>query len=199
MSDHGESTDIFAADQVGFGLVADGTDLFDLGHLPAPEATPVWAMEPDLLGHASLASDLIALESGAHGQHPTYLQLAGLDQAPLIFPLQHPTDASPNGETPHDQLPVGQADHPAADHLAADHLLSGHLATDHGQPLSLADILADAADDLATFHTAAGGTAGGSHAPMGSGFFTPFHPVEALGGFTELAVIDHTILNGHSH
>ena len=204
MSDNGHSVDISAADQFGLGLVADGSDLFDLGHLPGADvsdAKPAWAMEPDLPGHAGLASDPIALEFGSHdgqpaGAHPAYLQVAGLDQAPLIFPLQHADATAPAGQMPHDHVPAGQ-NHIAVNH-APDHATADH-AVVHGPSLSLADILADAADDLASFHTAAGGTAGGGHAPMGSGLFTPFHPVEALGGFTELNVIDHTILNGHGH
>jgi len=176
MSDNGHNVDVSAADQFGLGLVADGNDLFDLGHMPAAETVAAWATAPDLHGHDSLASDLFAFDSGDHGQHPSYLQVAGLDQSAITFPAPHAVSETPVETTPDA--------HPAS----IDQ--QGHAAVDSGGPahapaLSLTDILADAADDLANFHTAAGG----GHVPMGSGFFTPFHPIEPLAGFTELHVI----------
>jgi hypothetical protein len=176
MSDNGHNVDISAADQLGLGFIADGNDLFDLGHMPVAESTPVWAMAPDLSGHDSLASDLIAFDAGDHGQHPSYLQVAGLDQAAISFPAPHAVSETPVQASP--DVHPASVDQPG--HVAVD---SG--GATHTPTLSLADILADAADDLANFHTAAGG----GHVPMGSGFFTPFHPIEPLAGFTELQVI----------
>lgn len=176
MSDNGHNLDVSAADQFGLGLVADGNDLFDLGHMPAAETVAAWPAAADLPGHDSLASDLIAFDSGDHGQHPSYLQVAGLDQAAITFPAPHVVSEAPIQASPND--------HPVAVNQP-DHIDAGSGGATHTPTLSLADILADAADDLANFHTAAGG----GHVPMGSGFFTPFHPIEPLAGFSELHVI----------
>jgi hypothetical protein len=170
MSDNGQSFDISGADQLGFGLLADGDDLFDLSHMAVAETAPTGAMTAGATMTGALASDLVALETDGHGGHETYLQVAGLDEAQLVYPPLHSVVDSPA----HDQLPVSQLDHVTADHASA---------------LALADILSDAADGLASFHTAAGGSAGGGHVPMGSGLFTPFHPIEPLGGINELQVI----------
>jgi hypothetical protein len=180
MSDNGHSLDISSADQLGFGLLADGNDLFDLSHVAMAETVPAGAMTTGAPTASALASDLIALETDGHSGHEAYLQVAGLEATQLVYPPLHAVVDSPA----HEQVPVSQLD---------------HLTVDHAPALSPADILSDAADGLADFHTAAGGSAGGGHVPMGSGLFTPFHPVGALGGFTELTVIDHPILNGHGH
>jgi hypothetical protein len=183
MSDAGYHVDTSAADQVGLGLLAEGDDLFDLGHLPAAVTAPAWAMEPNAGHHTGLDADLVAMDlldqsepsyigDGHIGAgHASYLQLAGLDQAPLIFPLPQPTTADQAGQ---DQTGHGPA-------------VSG--AVDHAPALSLHDILADAANDLASFQTAAGGT-GGGHAPMGSGLlFEQLHSAPSLGGFSEMHAI----------
>lgn len=171
MSEHGIHIDLAAADQLGFALLADGGDLFDLSHVAAMDR-----------GHFPAASaadhgltDLIGLETGETGRMAVagqghYLQLAGLDTAALIFPAPHQTvDPTPDaGHAP--QLAAGTE-------------------PGHAPVLGLDDILAAAADDLANFHTAAGGPFTANHGAVGSGFFTPFSPIEALPGLTEMHVI----------
>jgi hypothetical protein len=180
MSEHGFHTDLAAADQLGLALLADGGDLFDLSHAAAPEEGH-FSANGALLTSFPVASradhdltDLLALDSGAADTAPAghghYLQLAGLDTSALIFPVP-PQAADPASASGPDAGHAPQAD-------------SGHAPA-----LSLDDILAAAADDLANFHTAAGGPFAANHGAVGSGFFTPFSPVEALPGLTEMHVI----------
>jgi hypothetical protein len=181
MTEHGIHIDLAAADQLGFALLADGGDLFDLSHVGGAAGSHLSANDP-LLASLSEASgadltDLLALEHGAaeHGMadqasagHGHYLQLAGLDTSALIFPAPHQTvDPAPD----------------------AGHAPQAGTDAGHAPALSLDDILAAAADDLANFHTAAGGPFAANHGAVGSGFFTPFSPIEALPGLTEMHVI----------
>jgi hypothetical protein len=183
MSEHAIHLDLAAADQLGFALLADGGDLFDLSHVGVAEGDRVSANDPLLAGFGEISgagrdlTDLLAGETGTADHsaagHGHYLQLAGLDTSALVFPAAHPT-VDPMPDAGHAPQAANGAD------------------TGHAPVLSLDDILAAAADDLANFHTAAGGSFAGNHGPVGSGFFTPFTPAEALPGLTEM----HTIA-GH--
>ena len=178
MTEHGIHIDLAAADQLGFALLADSGDLFDLSHVGGAEGNHLSANDP-LLASFSEASeagrdltDLLAGEQGMANQatagHGHYLQLAGLDTSALIFPAPHQTvDPAPD----------------------AGHAPQAGTDAGHAPALSLDDILAAAADDLANFHTAAGGPFAANHGAVGSGFFTPFSPIEALPGLTEMHVI----------
>jgi hypothetical protein len=149
--------------------LASGDDLFDLSHLPdADHIVAPAALMAETADHA-LASDLVALDvtGDLPAQGAGTVQLAGAEQIPPVLPA-----AQASGS---DQPATPQAEAHAPDSAGQGHVLT------------LDDILAQAADDLASFHTAAGGPA--SHAPMGSGFFAPFAPTEALGGLSELHVL----------
>jgi len=176
MSEYSHNIDLSAADQLGLGLLADGGDLFDLSHLSDAEndhntagsAITTSAMA-DVSGEISprgdILTDLLALDAApAAGHvaagHVPYVQLAGLEASGLVFPA--PENVAPAPET----AAAGQS-------------------AGHGPALSLDDVLAVAADDIASFQTAAGG----HHTPFGSGFFTPFNPPQGLPGLTESHVI----------
>jgi|GEM_PF-6578970 len=183
MTEHGIHIDLATADQLGFSLLADGGDLFDLSHVGGTEANRLSANDPQLASFSEASeagrdlTDLLALEHGTAEQgmanqatagHGHYLQLAGLDTSALIFPAPHQTvDPAPD----------------------AGHAPQAGTDAGHTPALSLDDILAAAADDLANFHTAAGGPFAANHGAVGSGFFTPFSPIEALPGLTEMHVI----------
>lgn len=175
MTEYAPTIDLFAADQLGLGLLADGGDLFDLSALSSAEgeqnAVPRLAALEQISGPGDSLAGLFALssETAAEHGHSPYLQLAGLDTSALALPAEH-----------HAAEPAVIAAMPeTASGTAA---LGGH-----GPVLSLDDLLAAAADDLATFHTAAG--AAPHHGPLGSGFFTPFNPAEVLPGLTEMHVL----------
>jgi hypothetical protein len=169
MSGFDQHGDLLASDQLGFGLLASGDDLFDLSHLPDTDhiVAPA-ALMAGTADHA-LAGDLVALDVTADlsAQGAGIVQLAGLDRLPLTLPA----------------VQASGSDQPAVPQAAGHFFEPGG----SGHVLALDDILAQAADDLASFHTAAGGPA--SHTPMGSGFFAPFAPTEALGGLGELHVL----------
>jgi hypothetical protein len=175
MSGFAQQTDLLASDQMGLGFLASGDDLFDLSHIPVTDqAVGAFGLAPEAWHH-TLASDLVALDiTGDTPSHQAgFLQLAGLDQATPMFPAAAATPPA---------LPDNQVPDPSG-HI--------HAGLDHGgHALTLDDILAQAADDLAGFHTASGGPAAASHGAMGSGLFTPFAPAEALGGLTELHVLN---------
>jgi len=175
MTEYASNVDFLTADQLGLGLLADGGDLFDLGKISVAEdehnAAPRLAALDQVPGPGDFLADLFApsTETAAEHGHSPYLQLAGLDTSALTMPAEHPAAA-----------PIVVAAVPET--AMADPALGSH-----GPALSLDDLLAAAADDLAAFRTAAGVVP--HHGPLGSGFFTPFNPAEALPGLTEMHVL----------
>jgi len=157
MSDNGQNLDVSAADQAGLTMLADGGDLFDLSHV-----TP--ASEAAPVSQMALSSDLLHLHD-PEAQPPEIRQLAAASEP--VAPSA-PDTISHSAEAETTAAPAKTSD-------------------GHAPALSMADVMADAAQDLASFHTASGPAA---HAvTLGSTFFTPFTPAPQLGGFTELHVI----------
>ncbi|MDY0885736.1 hypothetical protein ACFPL7_02895 [Dongia soli] len=166
-----------SADHGALSLLAGGDDLFDLTQLAAiAETVPAHsaiAMETGTSSGLAVADHFL---SASHGQAlPAHLLVASNDPVDAAGQLA----AKPGQETTQDNtMAIHDPEDTALAHLQ-------HPA----EPVALAaaDIFADTGGDLASFQTAAGG----SHAPMGSGIFTPFNPQPLLDGLHAMAVLAH--------
>jgi len=156
MSDNGQNLDISAADQAGLTMLADGGDLFDLSHV-----TP--AAEAAPVSQMALSSDLLHLHD-PEVQPPEIRQLAAASEP--VAPSAPDTSSHPI-----------EAETTSAPAKAPD----GHVPA-----LSMADVMADAAQDLASFHTASAPAAHG--VTLVCTFFSLFTPAPQLCGFSALHV-----------
>ncbi|TXH34170.1 MAG: hypothetical protein E6Q98_19260 [Rhodospirillaceae bacterium] len=162
--------EVASTDHAALSLLAGGDDLFDLTQVAgAAETVPAYtatAMETGQFSGLAVADHLL---SGNHCEMlPAHLLVASND-------LTHA-----------DEQVAAKAAHETAPDIAHGTAVAIHGPAD-AAALAAADIFADASGDLAAFQTAAGG----GHAPMGSGMFTPFNPAPLLDGLHAMAVLNH--------
>jgi hypothetical protein len=169
VADYGFET--ASVDHAAMALLAGGDDLFDLTQLAAasePKPADITIAMQTMETSSPAVADHFLPERHGETLAP-HLLVSAVDADPADRQLAPKTtqEATVAIHSPEDTT-LAQLQHPLAPALAA------------------ADIFADTGEDLAGFQTA-----GGGHAPMGSGFFTPFTPAPILGGFHALEVLGH--------
>jgi hypothetical protein len=170
---------VASTDHAALSLLAGGDDLFDLTQLAGgAETVPAYTATATETGQLSGLAVADHLLSGSHCEMlPAHLLVASND-------LAHADEQG--AEKPAHDAAANTAMAMHSPETALDMALAHLQHPAEPAALAAADIFADAGGDLADFQTA-----GGGHAPMGSGMFTPFSPAPLLDGLHAMAVLNH--------
>lgn len=161
-----------SADHAAMSLLAGGDDLFDLTQLAGTvETVPAYTATAMDTGGVSVLAVADHSQPGSPGE-----------AMPAQVPVSENAPSHP--DTPASAKTAAEAT--VTIHGLEDTVLA-QLQHPAGAALVPDDVFGDLGGDLASFQTAAGG----SHAPMGSGMFTPFSPAPLLDGLHALAVLTH--------